>query len=798
MFRTALLLAALAAPTSAFAQETPGSPSVEEQPDGSVVVSPSRQRPPPLQGAREVTLDFVERSLWDLVLFFADLREMNFVLADQKELQGKTVTIISHRPVKANAAWEAFLSAMSVAGYTVVESGGIAKVVKSGEAAQSPIPVGKGAPSYASDGYVTQLIQLENVSVSEVNKVITSLMPPEAKVVAYQPTNTLIITDTATNIRKVYSILNELDVAAPKSSLRIVPIHYADASDIKAIIDELYGDTQDSEPDPRARRAANVRRPATRTTRGRQPADTESVTAGEESRFISKVISDERTNALIVLANDEGHEAVLNLVAELDRDVDPQNRAQIHVVYLEHAKAEEVASVLSELSQQGSSSSNQRRPAANARQPANPRQRAAEAGGDEATSGAIAAFDSGMRIAADDNTNSLVIIANTEDFKVVESVIRKLDIERKQVFVDAVILELASEDSQELGLAAHLPIQPSQEAAGMIGGQFGAQSLGLSQDMLTGLAVGVFGESVDVPMPFGDGVLSIPAFGIVLNALKANSSVNIVSNPNITTLDNQEAEIVVGRRIPFPTNAGMNSLGHPVVSFQREDVAITLRVTPRINSSNYVTLDVEVEVQEIEEDDQGMNIQQSGPITSKRQEKTTVLVKDNQTIVLGGLVGTTDTEVETKLPILGDLPVLGVLFRGTRKQSRKTNLMIFLTPHIINGPEDMLEVQRIKEAQRQEFMRRFYGRSRDDYFAELRDLLRYSLNYVDEPSMFRGPAQVSKDLRLDEDPISEDSRRAAAEALRDASGRLPDEADLQIDDLPDGELANESAAGGGE
>jgi general secretion pathway protein D len=268
----------------------------------------------------------------------------------------------------------------------------------------------------------------------------------------------------------------------------------------------------------------------------------------------------------------------------------------------------------------------------------------------------------------------------------------------------------------------------------------------------------------------GTGVeTTIPAFGVVLNALKSNSSVNVISNPSVAAMDNEEAKIVVGSKVPFPTTSGLNNLGQPVVSFQREDVAITLEVTPRVNSSNYVTLEVKVEAQEIAEDDQGLSAAASGgPTTTKRELETVALVEDNQTMVVGGLVGSTDTEVETKVPILGDLPVLGALFRGSRTISRRTNLLIFLTPHIIDDPEDMLEIQRVKEAQRLEFLRRFYGKSRDEYMREMNDLLRYSMNFVDEPSVFRGADTVIQDLTLDDQPVSPETRDAIESELENA------------------------------
>ncbi|NCG20199.1 MAG: type II secretion system secretin GspD, partial [Rhodobacterales bacterium] len=635
-------------------------------------ITPSRQAPVELGPDAKIQLDFYDTNLYDLLTFMSDQFRYDFILADVKELQGKKVHIISHQKVPKAAAWEAFLSAMEVSGFTVIRTGnGIWKVVKSSEAGQTPIAVGTGRPSRSGDAFVTQLIQLDNVSVGDVSKVVTTLVPPEAKVVAYQPTNTLIITDTANNLRKVFDVLTELDVAAPKSTLKITPIRFAEAAEVKALLEELYGsaETAATSSTSRSTRASSRTSRTSRSRNTAAPAAAEGVTAGVESKYISKIIDDERTNSIIVLANEIGHKAVTDLLLEIDVDVDPSNRAQIHVVYLEHSKAEEVASVLSELSQDGSGGANKPRPPQSRNQPPAQARAAAATASDGEGKGAIAAFGSATRIAADENTNSLVIIANQEDYRVVQTVISQLDVERKQVFVDVVILELSSEDTFDLGLAAHLPTQPSADSTGIIGGQFGTQSLGLTQDLLSGLAVGVFGPSVDVP--FADGTtLPVPAFGIVLNALKSNASVNIVSNPNIMTLDNEEAEIVVGRRIPFPTSAGMNNLGQPVISYQREDVAITLKVTPRVNSSNFVTLEVELEVQEIEEDDAGLDIQQSGPVTSKREEKTKVLVADNQTVVLGGLVGTTDTEVETKFPILGDLPLLGALFRGKRTTTR--------------------------------------------------------------------------------------------------------------------------------
>ena len=647
---------------------------------------------------------------------------------------------------------------------------------------------------------MTQLIQLENTKVDDMLKVISGMVPPEAKIIAYAPTNTLIITDTAANIRKLYRIMNELDVAAPRSTMQIYPIIHADSSEVQQIIEQLYLDnSQSSEPEPttRARRRSSRSSRSSRSRsarRGNNATSGEGVSAGDQAKYISKVLNDERTNSLIVLANQDGHEAVRALIKKLDVDTEGTGSDQIRVIYLENAKADEVAQIMQQLAQDTGSNDDRgaaaRRAAVAARRNNNNNNN--NNNNQDQSRNGVAAFDSGMRIAADENTNSLIVIANNDDYRVIRSVVDKLDIERKQVFVDAVVLELSSEDSANLGLAYHTPASFDDGSVGFVGSQLGgATSLGLTQDALSGLAFGVFGEGIEVPVidPTTGlaSQLTVPAFGIALNAIRTSGSTNIISNPTLMTLDNQEAEIVVGRKIPFPTQSGLNSLGSPVVSFQREDVAITLKITPRINSSNYVTLELEVEVQEVEESAQSAQTTAAGGgfITSERRLQTVALVRDNQTMVVGGLVGSTEGVSESKVPILGDLPLIGALFRARSETERKTNMMIFITPHIVEGPDDMYEIQRVKEAQRVEFLRRFYGRSQDEFYAELRDFLRYSMNFVDEPTMYRGPTDVSQDLEL-----SDGTRTAIEAVIEDArtpepgsgAGDLPENDELVIED----------------
>ena len=302
-------------------------------------------------------------------------------------------------------------------------------------------------------------------------------------------------------------------------------------------------------------------------------------------------------------------------------------------------------------------------------------------------------------------------------------------------------MEIASEDSDEFGIGFHGGNVSEEGMIGIGSAQLNGSSLGLSADLLSGMAVGVFGPSIEVPLSGLDSTtstsISVPAFGVALNALQSIHPSLFSRTPIFSQWTTKRPKSLSDGISHSLSAISRDNNNNPIVSYQREDVAITLKVTPQINESEFVTLEVYQEAQEIEEDSQGLDVSSAGFITSKRSVENTVVVKDDQTIVIGGLIGETDTQVESKVPILGDIPLLGRLFRGQRTSTRRTNLLIFLTPHIIDEPADLEEVYRIKWAQRQEFIRRFYGKSRDQQEAEMMKLLSYSMNVVDEPSPYR-------------------------------------------------------------
>ncbi|MEZ4320338.1 MAG: type II secretion system secretin GspD [Myxococcota bacterium] len=681
--------------TTAVAQNpAPPKPAVHTVQTGEgLEIRPDRSLPADAHAAERLLLEFGDTSLYDLTLFFADVLRKNFLIADESALKGKSVRLIGHESMTLDAAWEAYLSALRAHGLTTSDVGDLVTIIPSTDADSRSDGVRAGEPIARGERIVTQLLPVLNGEVSDLVQVVKPLLSKDAEVMAYSPANTLIVTDSASNVRKVADLIAELAVAAPTTELRLLRLQYAEASEVRAVIEALYP----SDPKPAAAT------PARRTNnRGKAPTPTPTPTsAGEQGRNITRIIDDERTNTLLVLADAAGHAAVAEIVAELDVE-QAGGTGRLHILRLKYALAEEVRDVLSEL--QGSTNEAPREPR--------------KAGAERTLQQAL---DSGARIAADPATNALAILAETEDFDAIAALVRELDVERRQVFVDAVFVDLTNTGGRELSLSAHIlgsetnPLTASSQTSSDL------SSLSISTDLLSGLAAGVFGQLVDVVTADGS-TLSVPTFGIALRAIQTSSNVHVMGNPALLVVDHQEAVLTIGRKIPFPVSSALSSFGTPITTYDRVDVATELTVTPHINDATLVTLDVELVVDEVEtssaESDLG-----GGPTTSGRSVQTRVMVEDGQTIVLAGVESTKLEIIETKVPVLGDIPVLGALFRGKRRETRDSNLLVFLTPYVIEHPADLLRVRRIKEAQRDVFVSRFQGKQGAEWLASLQTLL---------------------------------------------------------------------------
>lgn len=628
-----------------------------------------------------VSMDFPDVEIKDMVKSIAEITGKNFVM--ESSVSGK-ISIMSPTPVSVDEAYQAFLSAISMKGFAVCEEGKVFKIMKKSAAKREcGIPVEEEFTVAQGDEMITRIIPIQYIDANEIQKALKLMISQTTgSSVAYGPTNSLIVTDTASNIRRLIKIIQKLDKQGFEKSVEVVPLQYAQATDIAEKILTIYNSGKKGSSDNSF--SYNIER-------------------GAE---VTAVIPDVRTNSLIVTANRKGLSNVLDLIAELDKQVAAEmNQGRIHVRHLKHADAEEMAELLSSLLNGSSSGSKKKKDKDSASKSASNSNlpQAAKPASDNVTSASSAAsslganglFQDEMRIVADTGTNSLVVTATPSDYRSLESVVEQLDVRRPQVFVEALIMEVNMNKTLEVGVSGH------GGAANKNGLAFGSAGGGtLSPNLASvassgGLVLGGLGKAITM------GGLTIPAQGFLFKAMQKNDAVNVLSAPNILTSDNQKAEIIVGNRLSVPTTSGQDTAGNPLRSFTTENVGLELHVTPQINDGDEVTLEIEQKIEDV--DGTQEQIAKYGLRTSQRKAKTTVVAQNGQTVVIGGLIKDKEIKGKTKVPVLGDIPILGTLFKQTSVQNEKINLMVFLTPTILRDPKDMTRISVQKNDQRRKF-----------------------------------------------------------------------------------------------
>ncbi len=622
-----------------------------------------------------ISMDFTDVDLPVLIKFISEQTKKNFIFDER--IQGK-ITIISPRRISLDEAYNVFLSVLHVKGFATVEQDNTIKIVPLRDIKQEDLPTEIGEGEAPGARFITRLIPLQYVEVAETINLLTPLISKEGLITSFPPSNTLIIIDSRANIDKIMRILAEIDREGTGSTMRIFTLKNASVTEIVKTLDLIYQET------------ATPQAPA---RRGRIPV------AGKIRGTAPKFIPDTRTNIVIVIAVQELMADIEDLIAKLDIPT-PENTGKINVHYLENAEAEEVAKVLASLTEQ---------------KPGTPQ---AAAGRAPTIKGIISAeLEGGVKITADKATNSLIIIASLNDYQTLVDVIRKLDIRRRQVYVEAVVMEISLDRARDLGAEFRGAFETGSDGAVLGGTNFDFQgnlnelllSLAAGNPLLfTGTGLIAAGIAGNVTLPDGT---EIPAITAVLRAAQTTDNINVLSTPHLLTLDNKEAEIIVAENVPFITSQARDStnLANVINTVERQDVGIILRITPRINESDFVSLDIYQESSAVKGGESILATNAVGPTTTKRSAKTTVLVKDKETVVLGGMMQETINNIETKIPILGSIPILGNLFKFSSVNRSKTNLLIFLTPHIIKNPGDMSDMTADHRKKMDDFMKEHSG-----------------------------------------------------------------------------------------
>jgi general secretion pathway protein D len=582
--------------------------------------------------AQEYTVNLKDTDIQEFIKFVADVTGTTMVV--DPNVKGK-VRVISSKPVTQSELYDLFLSILDVQGYTAVRSGQVVRIVPSKDARSSPVPLIENQDLLGNDEYVTQVIRLDNISAAKLIPVLRPLVPQQAHMAAYAPSNAIIISDIRSNIGRIVEIIERMDRSAIQTT-EIIRLKYGVSEDVVSMLNTLE----------KARQGE-----------------------GAEANKDVILVADKRTNSVVVTADEMSVERIRKLVAYFDSPL--EQSGNVRVVYLEYADATETAEVLTRVMQNIAR---------------------LEAGGNQRNGGE-------STIEADAGTNSLIITADTDEMAALESVIARLDIRRAQVLIEAIIVEMEMTEGQELGLqwlfandsglyGGNISNSTAQqrrnaELAGALLPDNGSEVID------TRSVAGALASTPGATLGWGmvDESLTMT---VILNALETQGNANILSTPSLLTLDNEEAFITVGQEVPFVTgsysNTGSaNGASNPFQTIERQSVGITLKVTPQINEGDSVVLDIVQEVSSIS----AQILAASDVITNERKIETKVLANDSDILVLGGLVKEDVQDSTQGIPLLSDIPLLGRLFRNDVVSVTRSNLLVFIRPTIIRDDQDL-------------------------------------------------------------------------------------------------------------
>ncbi len=613
----------------------------------------------------KIQLNFVDVDLSTIANFISKITGKNFIY-DEK-LSGK-VTIVAPAKIDVDEAFDLFLSVLELKGYATVFTGTVYKIIPSAGVKHGPLKITEeGSEVRVNESYTARLIPLNFIQTTDILPVLQPLISKEGYISAFGKGNTMLVIDNALNMEKILSIARLLDVEPQIAQYRIelVYLKSAQADNIVQLLKQI-----------KQRSSKKAQKGAPQQAVNPSP-DQQDAGAG-----FGVPIADKRLNALVLYGTPEDNEEYKRLISIFDVP-SPATSSRINVYYLENAEAGEISKVLESLTRPGQV------------QP-----QAGQAGDGGGGGGA-----GKMVITPDKSTNSLIIMASPEEYQNLLQVIHKLDRRPKQVFVEAMITEVSINKSLELGSKWRVSgtVGGSPVAIGGIG-SIDSTSVEEILNGMSGFSVGGLANILTVPITNSDGTtteLSVPGFAALFSLSEFKDVVNVLSTPHILTSDNKEAEIMVGENVPFlskfETASSTTDSSTVLQSIERKDVGITLRIKPQISEGDYIKLDIYQEISALSSSTQAADV-----ITTKRSAKTSVVVRDKQTVVIGGLIQDKNEENASKMPFLGDIPILGWLFKSTASGREKVNLLVYITPTIVKDFDKLDEIREKKDLEYKE------------------------------------------------------------------------------------------------
>ncbi len=604
---------------------------------------------------RTINLDFNNVDITALIKFFSEITGRNF-LVDQR-VTGK-ITAFSPTPISVDEAYQVFLNIMEMNGFRVIKSGNLYRIMPDADArAAAPIKGGGDLRPLAAE-LVTRVIPLRQASAVELGKSLPELLGGQGAVTVYAPSNTLIVTTSAGLMEKVLAVVQEVDQGLNRPSFRSFSLRHANARTAAQQIDRMM---------------------QARSRRGEQD--------GQAQSSFAVIVGDERTGRIVVVADPESMSIVERSIASFDLPTTP-GKGDMRAIALKFASAEDLATVITNLvgsSGLGGSSSS------------------SSSSSSESTGQAERVLVSDVRVVADKASNSLLVAASPRDFDTIRELVTQVDVERRQVYVEAMVVEASTEVTRAMGINWY---------AGGASGIGGTDYLffGGSRPSNAGLGAQTLGNTTLVTPPSGGsfGVISAPIsfagmdftnLNILANFMDSDNRFKILATPQLMTLDNEEASVVVAENIPFLTQSsvGTNSDDRTVQTVDYRDVGITLNILPQVSMNGKINLKVQQIVSRVT----STGIVSDGqvlamPTTRRREVNTRVVLEDGQTLVIAGLISKETSNETNKVPGLGDIPAFGWLFKSQEKGQSDTNLLLFITPKVVKTREEAMALEAAK------------------------------------------------------------------------------------------------------